>query len=97
MKLLNKDTCQQFKAQQEQNGGESYVLIFLQQEGLWSTQKCTGSRCYKLEYLPSKIFRKLNSKSKELYRRTMHQTQVKRSTSSSETTVASTDENEPNI
>ena len=52
MKLLNKDTCQQFKAQQEQNGGEGYVLIFLQQEGLWSTQKCTDNRCYKLEYLP---------------------------------------------
>ena len=32
--LLNKDTCQQFKAHEEQNEGESYVLKFLQQEGL---------------------------------------------------------------
>ena len=28
IKLLNKDTCQQFKAHQEQDGGESYVLNF---------------------------------------------------------------------
>ena len=28
IKLLNKGTCQQFKAHQEQDGGESYVLNF---------------------------------------------------------------------
>ena len=28
VKLFNKDTCQQFKAHQEQDGGESYVLNF---------------------------------------------------------------------
>ena len=28
IKLLNKDTCQQFKAHQEQDGGESYVRNF---------------------------------------------------------------------
>ena len=29
IKLLNKDTCQPFKAHQEEDGGESYVLNFL--------------------------------------------------------------------
>ena len=27
-KLLNTDTCQQFKAHQEQDGGESYIFFF---------------------------------------------------------------------
>ena len=52
IKLLNKTrvNCYYSNNLSSQDGGENYVLNFLQQEGLRSTQKYTGKKCCKLEY-----------------------------------------------
>ena len=67
---------QQFKARQEQDGSESYVLKF------FATGRIViNAKMHRQEMLQTRIpeiFTKLNSKSKELYRRTIHQTQMLR-------------------
>ena len=74
IKLLNKGTRQQFKAQQEQEGGESYVLNF------FATGRIViNAKMHRQEMLQTRIpaledLCEVNSKSKELYRRMTHQT-----------------------
>ena len=77
IKLLNKDTCQQFKAHQEQDGGESYVFNFFATGRIVINAKMHRQEPLKTR-IPALKNTKLNSKSKEPYRRLIHQMQMLR-------------------
>ena len=92
IKLLNKDTCQQFKAHQEQDGGKSYVLNFstagrivinakMHQQEMLQTRIPALKNLYKLKFKIKGTVQKNDTSN----------TYVK------ETTVASTDKNGPII
>ena len=94
IKLLNKDTCQQFKAHQEQDGGESYVLNFftigrIVINAKMHQQEMLQTRIPSLENLYEVKFKMKGT----VLKNDTSNTYVKKNISSCETTVASTDKN----
>ena len=94
IKFFNKDTCQQLKAHQEQDGGESYVLNFF-----YNRDDCDRPKNAPEEMLQTRIpalenLYEVKFKIKGTAQKNdTSNTYVKKIISSCETTVASTDKN----
>ena len=93
IKLLNKDTCQQFKAHQEQYEGESYVLNFFTTGRIVINAKMHQQEMLETRILTLKNLYEVKFKIKGTVQKNDTNTYVKKSISSCETTVASTDKN----